>query len=183
MHKSFLFISIGFAFLFLLAGDHGGTGGPFRSEHREKGRGPVNGVERCRLLPGRKHRAVVRCARLRGLSHQNNATLRRTKPDTQCQRGSQSKSIEQNGVPNGSDLERLVRGENGPSGPALSTYSDILFTLGIWLWVRRVTLVLVEAIELGLADRCHTLSSYSLDTLSRGVMPDRPAYFRLKNNN
>ena len=34
-------------------GDHGGTGGPFRSEHRVGAGVPVNGVERCRLLPGR----------------------------------------------------------------------------------------------------------------------------------
>ena len=109
----------GFVLFNFPIGDHGGTGGPFRSEHREKGRGPVNGVERCRLLPGRKHRAVARCARLRGLTHQNNVTLRTAKWHTRYQRGSQSKSIERNGMSNGSDLERLVRGENGASGPTL----------------------------------------------------------------
>ena len=57
----------------------GGTGGPFRSEHRVGAGVPVNGVERCRLLPGREHRAVARCARLRGLAYENTVTLRITK--------------------------------------------------------------------------------------------------------
>jgi len=50
------------------------------------------------------------------------ASLRAAIPSVQYKGTSQSKSIERNGVSNGSDLERLVRGENGASGPTPTTF-------------------------------------------------------------